>query len=425
MWNLTEIRNQFPALAVCEGGRPLVYLDAPGGTQVPQRVIEAVSGYFATANANVHGSFLTSRRTDDVVHNAHQAMAHFLGCGTDEVVFGPNMTTLTFAFSRALARDWKAGDEVITTLLDHDANVAPWRALEEQGIIVHRVDVHPDDCTLNLDDLRRKLSTRTKLVAVGLASNAVGTISPVVEIIRLAHEYGALSYVDAVHYAPHRFIDVAKLDCDFLACSVYKFFGPHIGVVYGKRDHLRCLRPYKVRPANEELPFRWETGTQNHECLAGVAAAVDYLASIGSEETSGRRPALKAAFDAIQVHEAALSAQLLEGLQRISGLTLYGISAANRLPERTPTFGVRLAGKTPAQVAQFLGERGICTWHGNFYALSLTERLGLEDHGGLLRIGLVHYNTSEEVDVFLKELSDLPGTNRKLKRKSLRAVLFD
>jgi cysteine desulfurase family protein (TIGR01976 family) len=407
MLNLSEIRSQFPSLSVCDGGRPLAYLDAPGGTQVPQRVIDAISGYLATSNSNVHGPFLTSRRTDAVVREAHQAMADFLGCENDEVVFGPNMTTLTFAFSRALMREWKAGDEVVTTLLDHDANVAPWRALEEQGIVVHRVDIDPRNCTLNMDDFRAKLSARTRLVAVGYASNAVGTINPVEEVVRLAREHGALSYVDAVHYAPHRSIDVAKLGCDFLACSVYKFFGPHIGVVYGKREHLRRLSPYKVRPATEELPYRWETGTQNHECLAGVAAAVDYVASLAPLGTNGRREAIKKAFAAISMHEAKLCTHLLQGLQAIRGLTLYGIPEVSRLNERTATVGIHLTAGTPAQIAKALGKRGICTWNGNFYALSLTERLGLEDSGGLLRIGLVHYNTVEEVDRLLEELSSL------------------
>lgn len=406
MRNLSEVRSQFPALAVCEDGRPLTYLDAPGGTQVPQRVIDAISSYLATSNSNVHGSFLTSRRTDAVINGAHRAMADFLGCHSDEVVFGPNMTTLTFAFSRALAREWKPGDEVITTVLDHDANVAPWRALEEQGIVVRHVDIHPEDCTLNLEDLRSKFNGRTKLVAVGYASNATGTINPVEQVVRLAREHGALTYVDAVHYAPHRSIDVVKLDCDFLACSVYKFFGPHIGVVYGKREHLSRLRPYKVRPATEELPDRWETGTQNHECLAGVTAAVDYVANLAPGSfPDGRRGAIKAAFEAIQDCEASLSAQLLEGLRTIPGLTLFGISELSRLHERTPTVGIRLAGWTPAEVANELAKRAICTWNGNFYALSLTERLGLEESGGLLRIGLVHYNTSGEVQRLLKELT--------------------
>lgn len=414
MRDLSEIRSQFPALSVCEGGRPLVFLDAPGGTQVPQRVIDAISGYLATSNANVHGSFLTSRRTDAVVQGAHQAMADFLGCGADEVVFGPNMTTLTFAFSRALAREWRAGDEVITTVLDHDANVAPWRALEERGVVVHRVNIRPDDCTLDLDDLKAKLNVRTKLVAVGYASNAVGTINPVEKIVKLARHHGALSYVDAVHYAPHRYLDVAKLECDFLACSVYKFFGPHIGVIYGKREHLSRLRPYKVRPATEELPYRWETGTQNHECLAGVTAAVDYVASLAEKpgEMTGRREAIKAAFESIQQYEATLTEQLLCGLRRIKGLTLFGIPELSRLPERTATVGVRMEGYTPAEMARFLGGRGLCTWNGNFYALSLTERLGLEASGGVLRIGLVHYNTAGEVDRLLDELTSLASAGK-------------
>ena len=272
------VRAQFPALKQMINGHSAAFLDAPAGTQVPQRVIDAVRDYFENSNANTCGAFVTSRRTDAMISAARAAMADFFNCDADEVFFGPNMTTITFALARGIGRDLRAGDEIVVTTLDHDANVAPWRALEERGIVVRQVDIREEDCTLDMEDLRRKITPRTKLVAVGYASNAVGTINPIAEIVRLAHDAGALAFIDAVHYAPHGSIDVRALDCDFLACSPYKFFGPHMGCIYGKRELLLRFRPYKVRPAPETLPDRWETGTQLHEGLAGVAAAIEYLA---------------------------------------------------------------------------------------------------------------------------------------------------
>lgn len=410
MFDFASARAQFPALSQCVGDQPMVFLDAPGGTQVPRRVIDAISGYLTSSNANVHGEFVTSQRTDAVIEASHAAMGDLLGCSPEEIVFGPNMTSLTFGLSRALARDWGTGDEVLTTWAEHDANVAPWQAMEERGVRVQQVEINPADCMVDLDDLARKLSPRTRLVAVGYASNAVGTIHPVAEIARMAHSYGALVFVDAVHYAPHRLINVAALDCDFLACSAYKFFGPHIGVLYGKRRHLASYRPDKVRPATETLPYRWETGTQNHECLAGVTEAVEYLADLGRGlrgPVTSRREALGTAFALIERHESALAERLLTGLLRIKDLRVYGITNPGRLHERTATFGIRLDSVTPREAAMHLGSRGICAWSGNFYALSLTERLGIEEHGGLLRLGLVHYNTAEEVDRVLKELASL------------------
>ncbi len=412
MLDLCSIRSKFPALSQPVNGISAAFLDAPGGTQVPQTVIDAVSTYLVTSNSNVHGPFLTSRRTDQVIEAAHAAAADLLGCDADEVVFGPNMTTLTFGFSRAIGRELQEGDEVITTLLDHNANVAPWHALAERGVRILEVGIRKEDCTLDMEDFARKLSPRTKLVAAGFASNAVGTINPLPQMVEMAHGQGALVYVDAVHYAPHRLIDVKDLDCDFLACSVYKFFGPHLGIVYGKRQHLARLRPYKVRPATETLPYRWETGTQNHECMAGTTAAIDYIADLGrqaSPEVRTRREAISSAYRWIGQYELSLSRQLISGLLDIPGLTLYGIADAARLDQRTATVGVRIEGLSPDALARALGEKGIFTWAGNFYALTLTEALNLEETGGVLRIGLVHYNTPEEVERMVSELRFLAG----------------
>ena len=406
-------RAQFPALKQEVNGYPAVFFDGPGGTQVPQRVIDAMRDYLVRSNANTHGAFATSRRSDEIIATAHAAVADLLGCDADEVIFGPNMTTLTFALSRALGRELRAGDEVVVTRLDHDANVAPWVALAERGAVIRTVDIHVEDCTLDMADLRRQINERTRLVAVGYASNAVGSINDVAEIIRLAHGVGALAFIDAVHYAPHASIDVRALDCDFLACSPYKFFGPHTGVLYGKREHLARLRPYKVRPALEELPGRWETGTQNHEGLAGVRAAVDYLAELGrlySPAATTGRAALVAAYEAIRRYERSLIQPLIAGLLEIPGLTFYGIRDPARFDRRTPTVAIRLAGHTPRELADFLGTRGIFTWDGNYYALNLTERLGVESTGGMLRIGLVHYNTAEEVEWLLGALRELTLT---------------
>jgi cysteine desulfurase family protein (TIGR01976 family) len=407
--DLTWIRAQFPALAQEVNGHPAVFFDGPGGTQVPQRVIDAVADYLIHHNANTHGAFATSRRTDETIDAARAAMADFLGCAADEVVFGPNMTTLTFAISRAFGRDIRPGDEIVLTRLDHDANVAPWKALEEQGAVIQMVDIDTEECTLDMADMARAIGPRTKLVAVGYASNAVGTINDVATITQMAHAVGALVYIDAVHYAPHGPIDVQALDCDFLACSPYKFFAPHMGVLYGKREHLARLRPYKVRPASDDVPDRWETGTKNHEGLAGVTAAIEYLAELGQriKPATTRRAALVHAMEAIKAYERGLSEQLIAGLLAIPGLTFYGISDPARFDMRTPTVAVRLAGRTPRELAEALGRRGIFCWDGNYYAINLTERLGVEADGGMLRIGLVHYNTVEEIELLLEALNEL------------------
>ncbi len=404
------VRGQFPSLRQVVNGHPAAFLDAPAGTQVPQQVINAVCEYFETSNANTCGTFATSRRTDAMIAGARAAMADFFNCDPAEVFLGQNMTTLTFALARGIGRDLKPGDEIVVTTLDHDANVAPWRALEDRGVVIRQVDIREDDCTLDLDDFRRKITPHTKLVAVGYASNAVGTINPVDEIIRLAHDTGALAFIDAVHYAPHGSIDVRALDCDFLACSPYKFFGPHMGCIYGKRDLLMRFRPYKVRPAPEALPDRWETGTQIHEGLAGVTAAIDYMAKLGRHvdpDVADRRSALISAHNAMREHEMSLAAHMIRGLIEIPGLRFYGVSDPTHFHQRVPTVGVRLAAHTPLECAKFLGDRGIFTWDGNYYALNLTERLGVEKTGGLLRIGLVHYNTADEVDRLLSTLREL------------------
>jgi cysteine desulfurase family protein (TIGR01976 family) len=430
--DLSWVRSQFPSLSRVINGHPAAFLDGPGGTQVTQSVIDAISHYLKTSNANTHGQYTTSRETDEVIAGARSAMADFLSCDSDEIVFGPNMTTLTFAMSRAIGRELAPGDEILLTHLDHSANVSPWQTLEERGVKIQFVDIHEDDCTLDMDDLARKLSSHTKVVAVGYASNAVGTINDVKAIVRMAHEAGAMAYIDAVHYAPHRLIDVRDLDCDFLACSTYKFFGPHMGVLYGKREHLERLHPYKVRPNTDAVPGRWESGTLNHECIAGVTACVEYLAELGrrtllnhvapkdlarveqvAAQKSGRgaaliaafrRDVLKEAYRAIQFHERELSLRVLRGLAEIPRLRLYGIGDPARVSSRCPTFAVRIQGHHPAELARKLGERGIFTWDGNYYALNLTERLGVEQDGGFLRIGFVHYNTEEEVDRVLAAL---------------------
>jgi cysteine desulfurase family protein (TIGR01976 family) len=410
--DLSWIRPQFPSLAQTVNGNPAVFLDGPGGTQVPQRVIDAIGDYLKTSNANTHGAYATSRLTDAMLDKARGAMADFFGCDADEVVFGANMTSLTYAISRSIGRELKAGDEIVVTQLDHDANVSPWRALEETGAVVRFVDIREADCTLDMGDLAQKINERTRIVAVGYASNAVGTINDVSEVVRLAHAVGALAYIDAVHYSPHGAIDVRSLDCDFLVCSTYKFFGPHMGVLYGKREHLKRLPAYRLRANSDESPYRWEWGTLNHECIAGITACVEYLADLGRRVEPGaekRRNALLAAYRAIRRHERELCERLVKGLLGIRELTFYGIRDISQFEHRCPTVAVRISGYTPLELAAKLGDRGFFTWDGNYYALNLSERLDVEKDGGFLRIGLVHYNSAEEVDRLLAALREIVG----------------
>ncbi|HKD04244.1 MAG TPA: cysteine desulfurase-like protein [Terriglobales bacterium] len=410
--DLAFVRSQFPALAQTVNDQPAVFLDGPGGTQVSERVIQAISDYLRQSNANTHGAYRTSRRTDAMLEEARTAMADFLGCDGDEIVFGANMTSLTYAISRAIGRELGPGNEILVTHLDHDANVSPWRQLEETGATVRFADIREEDCTLDMNDLARKVSGHTHLVAVGYASNAVGTINPVKEVVQLAHAAGALAYIDAVHYAPHGPIDVRALDCDFLVCSTYKFFGPHMGVLYGKREHLKRLKAYRLRANSDESPWRWEWGTLNHECIAGITACVEYLAELGGRvdpAAQTRRKALLAAFAAIQAYERDLAGRLVRGLLEIRGLEFYGIRELQRFGERCPTVAVRIAGHSPLELATRLGDRGFFTWDGNYFALNLSERLDVEKDGGFLRIGLVHYNTAEEVDRLLAALREIVG----------------
>lgn len=404
-------RAQFPALAREVGGQPAVFFDGPAGTQVPTRVADAVRDYLLSCNANHGGRFATAEESDRMLTAAHRAVADLVGTDDPETVsFGPNMTTLTFALSRALSRTWKRGDEVVVTRLDHDANVTPWvLAAGDAGAIVRYVDIHLDDCTLNLESLQDCLSDRTKLVAVGCASNAVGSINPVREITRWAHDAGALVFLDAVHYAPHALIDVAAFGCDFLACSAYKFFGPHIGIQWGRRDLLEELAAYKVRPAANTLPDKWMTGTQSHEGIAGTLEAVDYLADLGRSMDASvpdRRSALSTAYTAIGAYERQLIGQLIDGLTSLDSVCFYGITDRHQFDWRMPTVSITHDKLAPDELAERLGERGIFTWHGNYYALQLSETLGMEPDG-MLRIGLVHYNTPSEIDRLLNVLSEL------------------
>jgi cysteine desulfurase family protein (TIGR01976 family) len=408
--DISWVRSQFPSLTQTVNGRPAVFLDGPGGTQVPQRVIDAITDYLKQSNANTGGAYASSRRTDAMIAEARSAMADFMGCDSDEIVFGPNMTTLTFALSRAIGRTLGPGNEIVLTHLDHDANVSPWHALEERGVTIRFVDINESDCTLDMADLARKVTGHTRIVCVGYASNAVGTINNVKQIVRIAHDAGALVFIDAVHYGPHGLIDVRDLGCDFLACSTYKFFGPHMGVLYGKREHLKRLQPYKVRANTDAIPNRWEWGTLNHECIAGITACVEYIADLGRHANPAavnRRAAIIAAYEAIHPHEHSLLERMIRGLKQIPRLKIYGISHANRLDQRCPTFAVRIEGHTPLELATKLGDRGFFTWDGNYYALNLTERLNVESTGGFLRIGLVHYNTAEEVDAVLAALREI------------------
>ncbi len=409
--DLTWVRSQFPSLAQTVNGQPAVFLDGPGGTQVPQRVIDAISGYLSRDNANTGGAYQTSRNTDRMIAEARAAMGDFLNCDADEIIFGANMTSLTYALSRSIARELEPGDEIVLTLLDHDANFSPWKALEEKGVIIRAAKFNAGDCTLDMDDLARQITNRTRLVAIGYASNAVGTINNIAEVVRLTRDAGALSYIDAVHYAPHGLIDVRALGCDFLACSTYKFFGPHMGVLYGKREHLQHFQPYKIRPNTNSIPNCWEWGTLNHECIAGIRACVEYWEELGQRAAASsnmnRREAIVAAHSAIHLHERALMEKMIAGLMMIPGLKLYGISDPKRLDHRCGTFAVRVDGYTPLELAAKLGERGLFTWDGNYYALNVTEQLDLERTGGFLRIGIVHYNTAEEVERLLSTLREI------------------
>jgi len=410
-----ECRRQFPGLNRMLDGQPMVFFDGPAGTQVPQRVIDAISRYLTHSNANHGGKFLTSSETDDMLAAANRALADFVGAADPgEIIWGQNMTSLTFSFSRALAREWGPGDEIIVTALDHDANVAPWlSAAEDRGATVHFLDFNRDDCTLDREAYRKLLNQRTKLVALGCASNATGGVNPVEQMIAEAHSVGAQVFLDAVHFGPHALIDVQKWNCDFLACSTYKFFGPHLGVLWGRRSELERLRPYKVRPCSEELPWRWMTGTQSHETIAGALACVDYLADLGRRASEDwqlpRRAALTEAMRAIEAYENRLAWRLIDGLQRIDGVRIRGITDPARAAERFSTISFTHERIPVPQLNRELAARGICVWGGHYYALEFVRRMGLEKEG-MIRVGLLHYNTEQEVDRFLRELAEIVET---------------
>ncbi len=407
MFDLEEVRAQFPALRRQVNGIPAAYLDGPGGTQVPQSVIDAMAGFMQRGGSNLGGPFATSRETDRVAADARRAMADFFGARPQEIAFGQNMTSITFAVSRALAATWQPGDEIVVTRLDHDANVSPWLlAARDRDVTVRWADFDPDDgCSLDIVGLHDLLNSRTRLVAVTHASNAVGTVVDVAGVARAAQSVGALTYVDAVHYAPHYPIDVAESGVDFLVASTYKFFGPHTGVLYGRGDLLESLQAYKVRPAPDRGPGKWETGTQSFESLAGVTATVDYMASLGVG--TDRRQRLTTAYKAIGEHDAALTAQFLRALADMDRVRLFGI-ADGRM--RTPTFAVSVAGLTADDVAARLGKQGIFVWAGHYYAVEVMRRLGVLDDGGLVRIGFVHYTTEEEVDRVAQALAAIAGS---------------
>ena len=410
------LRKQFPSLELQVKDRPAVFLDGPGGTQTPQRVIDAMSQYLVQNNSNLGGAFITSQRTEWVAAEARQAMADFFHAKRpEEIVFGQNMTSLTFAMSRAISRTWNPGDEIIVTWLDHDANITPWvLAARDRGVKTRWLEFQLEDCTLNLDHFTELLNEKTRLVAVTYASNAVGSIVDVAQVTKLAHQVGALVYVDAVHYTPHNPVDVQAIDCDFLVASAYKFFGPHTGVLYGKYEWLDSLEAYKVRPAPDRPPGKWETGTQSFESLAGVQASIDYLESIGQEYSdgdvdryNGRRLQLKWAMSAIKSYEENLSLHFLRQAVEVPGLRVHGITDVERLSERAPTFAVSLAGHTARDVAQYLGDQGIFVWDGHYYAVAVMDKLGKLDSGGLVRIGFVHYNTEDDIQRLISALGEL------------------
>ena len=408
--DIAAIRARFPALAAVEDGRSIAYLDGPGGSQVPDEVLAAMQGYLVHDNANLGGAFGASRRSDEVIEAGRAAIADLVGGSPEEIAFGANMTTLNFLLVHAVTRTFEPGDEIITTNLDHDANVSPWLVVaQDHGLVVKQVDVTGPDLNIDLDALERMLTPRTRVIAFTLASNAVGTLTDAPRIAELAHSVGALAWADAVHYAPHRRIDVGSLGVDVLLCSPYKFFGPHLGCAWGRRELFESWPADRVRPADEfPAGHRFETGTQSHESIAAATAAVDYLASLG--EGADRRARLDDAYAQIREHEDDLSAHALRRFAAIPGLTLYGVADPDDVARRTATFCFTLDGHTPRALAEALGAESIASWDGNYYALSIMQRLGLEERGGGLRIGFLHYTTKDEVDRALDVIEGLAGS---------------
>jgi cysteine desulfurase family protein (TIGR01976 family) len=420
-FDVAYVRSQFPALKRVVDGHPVAYFDAPGGTQTPQCVVDAVTDYLLGHNSNIHGYFAASAETDQIIDGARRACADFLGCDWSEVSFGANMTTLNFLLAEALGHDLGADDEVVITALDHEANRGPWLRLAEKGVVVHEVPVDLETCTLDWQAFERMVKPgRTKVVALGYASNAVGTVNDVARAARLARAAGALSVVDAVHYALHGSIDVRAIGCDFLLCSAYKFFGPHIGVLYARRAVTDHVEPVRLSVQEQEQPYIWETGTLDHEGIAGTAAAIDFIAGMGARSLafvgdqvpaglSGRRRNVVAGMLAAEAYEQPLAAWLREQLQAVPGVTLYGPPEGT---PRTSTVSFTLDGFSPEQACRALGARGIFTWDGHFYAFRLVQKLGLLDRGGLIRIGLAPYNTSSELERLVTAVSELSRSVR-------------
>jgi len=403
--SVTEIRAHFPALERVHNGFPVAYFDGPGGTQVPRQVVKKMSDYLFHHNANTHWNYPTSAETDAAIENARETVAEFLNASANEIAFGSNMTTLTFHLSRALSLNYSTGDEIVVTELDHHANIDPWRRLaRERGVTIRTVRLDPETGLLNLDDLETFVGPKTKLVAIGAASNALGTINDVRHAVELAHSVGALAFVDAVHYAPHTLIDVKDLDCDFLALSAYKFYGPHIGLLYGKRELYEGTDFPRLVPAPDYAPENSETGTQNQEGIIGAAAAVDFLASLGSEDS--RRDRLTSVMAEVHTRNVFLFERLWNGLKEINKVTLYGPAPDH---PRTPTVSFTIAGWTSGEAARVLSERGLFLSHGDFYAATVVERLGLTEEG-LLRAGCACYTTEEEIDRLVDGVKQLSQT---------------
>ena len=416
--DLKAIRKQFPSLG---RQQPAVFLDNPGGTQISKPSLDRINRYLLECNANHEGAFETSIRSDEILHEAHAAVADWLNAASaDEIIFGNNMTTLTLHISRSLARNLGKGDEILVTRMDHDANISPWMLIaEDRGCKLTWVDFDVEEGTLKLDDFEKALERKPKIAAFGYASNALGTINPAAKLTKMAKDAGALVYIDAVQYAPHGPVDVQDIGCDFLVCSSYKFFGPHAGALYGRRELLEELKAYKVRPASDDLPFKFETGTQNHEGIAGVLGALEYFEwlgkKFGGEQAegwrdagfSGRRLLYKQAMTAIRAYEFELSRALIEAVQSVPGTHIYGVTDLKRLDERVPTVSFTLEGQHPRDVAEKLGKEGFYVWDGHYYALAVVERLGLLDSGGMVRVGAAHYNTLEEVQQFRETLAEI------------------
>ena len=406
-FNLNQIREQFPALAQYHNDRPVTFFDGPGGSQVPQSVLDSMVSYLGHFNSNLGGHYFSSQATVEVMQSARESAQALLNApSSGNIVFGANMTSLTFQLSRAISRDWKEGDEIIVSALDHYSNVSSWQqAAEDKGVIVHQVRINEHDCTLDLEHLQSLLSEKTRLVAVTYASNTTGSIVDIHQVVELAHRIGAQVYVDAVHYAPHHLVDVQAIGCDFLACSAYKFFGPHVGIAYIADQWLHSIKPYKVEPATNIGPGRFETGTQSFEGLAGVTAAIEYLAQFGDEGASLRQR-LEQSYALYNQHEQQLSAHFLQRLSALDGVNLFGINdESSQL--RTPTFALTFDKYAPEFIAKTLGEHNICVWNGHFYALGLVRQLGLEESGGVVRIGCMHYNTTAEIDMLFDVLESI------------------